>query len=379
LGSRWILHGRSVAALAICGLVLTILLSACGGSATATPAPAATVAGAAATKPATTTAATTAPSAATTAPSAATTAPGASAAATAPSTTGSATKAASSPVTSGTVAPAGSAVAGAQPKGPAACADGSIVALGSTALQPLVEAAAKAYTTKCPTAKISVQGGGSGTGLTQVLQGGATIGDSDIFAEEATGVDPKQIVDHQAVVQGFAMAANSSVTATSLTQDQVVSIWTGKVTNWKDVGGNDQKITIVNRPLSSGTRATFKKYALNGATEAQGLALTEDSTGAVAKAIGDTPGAVGYLGLAYFLTNKDLKQLMFNGKAPTIANISDNSYPIWSYGHMYTKGEATGLAKAFIDYILSDDIQTTLVPQLGYIPATQVKAKHPPT
>jgi len=373
LGSRWILQGRSVAALAMCGLVLTILLSACGGSATATPAPAATAAGAAATKPATTTA----PSAATTAPSAA---------ATAPSTTGSATKAASSPVTSGTVAPAGSAaapagsaVAGAQPKGPAACADGSIVALGSTALQPLVEAAAKAYTTKCPTAKINVQGGGSGTGLTQVLQGGATIGDSDIFAEEATGVDPKQIVDHQAVVQGFAIAANPSVKVDSLTQDQVASIWTGKVTNWKDVGGNDQKITIVNRPLSSGTRATFKKYALNGATEAQGLALTEDSTGAVAKAIGDTPGAVGYLGLAYFLTNKDLKQLMFNGKAPTVANISDNSYPIWSYGHMYTKGEATGLAKAFIDYILSDDIQTTLVPQLGYIPATQVKAKHTPT
>lgn len=340
MGSRWILQGQSVAAMAICGLVLTVLLSACGGSATATPIPAAT---------------------------------------TAPSTTGGATTAASSPTTSGTVAAAGSAVAsGAQPKGPPSCANGSIVALGSTALQPLVEAAAKAYMTKCPTAKINVQGGGSGTGLTQVLQGGATIGDSDIFAEEATGVDPKQIMDHQAVVQGFAMAANPSVMVNSLTQDQVVSIWTGKVTNWKDVGGNDQKITILNRPLSSGTRATFKKYALNGATEAQGLALTEDSTGAVAKAIGDTPGAIGYLSLAYFLTNKDLKQLMFNGKAPTITNISDNSYPIWSYGHMYTKGEATGLAKAFIDYIFSDDIQTTLVPQLGYIPATQVKAKHTP-
>ncbi|MCA1723829.1 MAG: phosphate ABC transporter substrate-binding protein PstS family protein [Thermomicrobia bacterium] len=265
-----------------------------------------------------------------------------------------------------------------EPKGPATCMDSSIVALGSTALQPLVEAAAKAYMTKCPAAKINVQGGGSGTGLTQVLQGGATIGDSDIFAEQASGVDAKQIVDHQAVVQGFAIAANPSVKVTSLTADQVLSIWTGKVTNWKDVGGNDQKITIINRPTSSGTRATFKKYALKGATEAQGVALTEDSTGAVAKAINDTPGAIGYLGLAYFLTNKDLKQIQYNGKAPTVANISDDSYPIWSYGHMYTKGEATGLAKAFIDYILSDDIQTTLVPQLGYIPATQVKAKHTP-
>ena len=347
MGSRWILHRRSAAAMALCGLILIALLNACGGSATATPAPAATAAGAAAT--------------------------------TAPGTTGSATTAASSPATSGTVAAAGSAVAGAQPKGPAGCVDGSIVALGSTALQPLIEAAAKAYTTKCPNAKINVQGGGSGTGLTQVLQGGAAIGDSDIFAEEANGVDAKQIVDHQAVVQGFAMAANPSVKVDSLTQDQVISIWTGKTTNWKDVGGNDQKITIINRPASSGTRATFKKYALKGAAEAQGVALTEDSTGAVAKAINDTPGAVGYLGLAYFVTNKDLKQLQFNGKAPSVANISDDSYPIWSYGHMYTKGEASGLAKAFIDYILSDDIQATLVPQLGYIPATQVKAKHTPS
>jgi phosphate transport system substrate-binding protein len=347
---RWISQGRSLAALTMCGLLLTMILSACGGSATATPAPAAT---------------------------AATTAPGA--ATTAPSTTGGATTAASSATTAGTAAPASSAVSGAQPKGPASCAAGSIVALGSTALQPLVEAAAKAYTTKCPNAKINVQGGGSGTGLTQVLQGGATIGDSDIFAEEANGVDAKQIMDHQVVVQGFAIAANPSVKVDSLTQDQVLSIWTGKVTNWKDVGGNDQKITIINRPASSGTRATFKKYALKGAAEAQGVALTEDSTGAVAKAINDTPGAVGYLGLAYFLTNKDLKQIMFNGKGPMVANISDDSYPIWSYGHMYTKGEASGLAKAFIDYVLSDDIQTTLVPQLGYIPATQVKAKHTPS
>lgn len=366
-------------ALTTIGLLLAMVLTACGGSATATPAGAAataTKAPAAAGTTAPSAAATTAPSAAaTTAPSAAaTTAPAASAPA------ASASKApAASAVTTGTVTAAGSAVAGAQPKGPATCADGSIVALGSTALQPLVEAAAKAYTTKCPNAKINVQGGGSGTGLTQVFQGGATIGDSDIFAEEAQGIDPKVVVDHQVVVQGFAMAANPGVKVDSLTQDQVISIWTGKVTNWKDVGGNDQKITIINRPTSSGTRATFKKYALKGASEAQGLALTEDSTGAVAKAINDTPGAVGYLGLAYFLTNKDLKLIKFNGKDPVVANISDDSYPVWSYGHMYTKGEASGLAKGFIDYILSDDIQTTLVPQLGYIPATQVKAKHTPS
>ncbi len=362
--ARWSRFARPSAAVATVGLLLVVILTACGGSsATATTAPAATAARS-------TTAATTT--------GAATSAPAATAAATsAPSST-----TAASPVASGTTA-AGSAATGTtaarpQPKGPSTCVDGSITALGSTAIQPLAEAAAKAYTTKCPNAKINVQGGGSGTGLTQVSQGGATIGDSDIFAEEGSGIDAKALVDHRIAVQGFAMAANPNVKVDSLTKDQVIAIFTGKTTNWKEVGGPDQKIVVINRPASSGTRATFKKYALGGQSEAQGVALTEDSSGAVAKAILDTPGAIGYLGLAYFITNKDLKTIKYNGKEPSVANIADDSYPIWSYAHMYTKGEATGLAQAFIDYILSDDVQTTLIPQLGYIPASQVTAKHTP-
>jgi phosphate transport system substrate-binding protein len=365
--ARWSRFARQSGAVATVGLLFVLMLTACGGgSATATTAPAATATKAAAASPATgaTTAPTTGAAASSSAPTAAT-----AAATAAPSGT-----TAASAAVSGTTP----AATGGQPKGPASCTDGSIIALGSTAIQPLAEAAAKAYTTKCPNGKINVQGGGSGTGLTQVSGGGATIGDSDIFAEEGSGIDAKALVDHQVAVQGFAMAANPSVKVDTLTKDQVVAIFTGKTTNWKDVGGPDQKIVVINRPASSGTRATFKKYALGGQSEAQGVALTEDSSGAVSKAINDTPGAIGYLGLAYFLTNKDLKIIKFNGKDPSVANISDDSYPIWSYAHMYTKGEATGLAKAFLDYMVSDDIQTTLIPQLGYIPANQVKAKHTP-
>jgi phosphate transport system substrate-binding protein len=351
------------------GLLLVLILTACGGSsATATTAPAPTATRAAAASPAAATTGGTAPTAAATSAPASTTAAS-------PATSG--TAAAGSATARGTVA-AGTQAAGGQPQGPSTCTDGSIVDLGSTAIQPLAEAAAKVYTTKCTNAKVNVQGGGSGTGLTQVSQGGANIGNSDIFAEEGSGIDAKALSDHQIAVQGFAMAANPNVKVDSLTQDQVIAIFTGKSTNWKDVGGPDQKIVVINRPASSGTRATFKKYALNGQSEAQGIALTEDSSGAVSKAINDTPGAIGYLGLAYFLANKDLKIINFNGKAPTVENISNDSYPIWSYAHMYTKGEATGLAKAFIDYMLTDDIQTTLIPQLGYIPQSQVKAKHTP-
>jgi phosphate transport system substrate-binding protein len=362
--ARWSRFARPSGAVATVGLLFVLVLTACGGSsATATTASAATTTKAAAASPAAAS-----PAAAT---AAATAAPSGTTAASA--VVSGTTPAGSAP--SGTTA----AATGGQPKGPATCTDGSIIALGSTAIQPLAEAAAKAYTTKCPNGKINVQGGGSGTGLTQVSGGGATIGDSDIFAEEGSGIDAKSLVDHQVAVQAFAMAANPSVKVDTLTKDQVVAIFTGKTTNWKDVGGPDQKIVVINRPASSGTRATFKKYALGGQSEAQGVALTEDSSGAVSKAINDTPGAIGYLGLAYFLTNKDLKVIKFNGKDPSVANISDDSYPIWSYAHMYTKGEATGLAKAFLDYMVSDDIQTTLIPQLGYIPANQIKAKHTPS
>ena len=142
---------------------------------------------------------------------------------------------------------------------------GNITVVGSTAMQPLVEQAANQYMAKNSNVKIVVQGGGSGTGLTQVSQGAANIGNSDIFAEEKSGVDAGQLVDHQICVVGMAAVANPAINIDNLTKQQLVDIFTGKVTNWKDVGGIDQKIVLVNRPKASGTRATFKKYALGGA------------------------------------------------------------------------------------------------------------------
>jgi phosphate transport system substrate-binding protein len=143
-------------------------------------------------------------------------------------------------------------------------------------------------------------------------------------------------------------------------------IFTGKVTNWKDVGGSDQNITIINRPTSSGTRATFKKYALDGKEEAQGLALTEDSSGAVAKAVADTPGSISYLALSFVNSNNTVKALQLDGVDPTNNNIINGTYPIWSYEHMYTRGDPQGLTKAFLDYMMSDAVKP-LIQQLGYI------------
>lgn len=252
-----------------------------------------------------------------------------------------------------------------------ACVSGSITALGSTALQPLVDAAAKAYQKDCSGATINVQGGGSGTGLSQVLGGGAQIGDSDIFAsEKLSASDAATLVDHQVVKQGWVMVVSKDVTGvTNLTTSQAKDIWTGKITNWSAVGGPNEPIVLILRPASSGTRATFKKIVLGGANEAAGQALTQDSNGAVATAVGNTPGSTSVIGFAYFQQNKStLTGLQLDGVDATVANMLSGTYKLSAFGHMYTKGPATGLAAAFIAFMYSSDVQQGIEPGLFFAP-----------
>jgi phosphate transport system substrate-binding protein len=167
-------------------------------------------------------------------------------------------------------------------------------------------------------------------------------------------------------VVGFTTVVNPNVTVDNLTTQQLQQIFTGKITNWSAVGGSNLPITIINRPTTSGTRATFKEYALGGLEEAQGIALTEDSSGAVAKAVSGTPGSISYLALSFASSNNTVKMVSLNGVAPTNANIISGQYPIWSYEHMYTKGDPQGMTKAFIDYMMSPAV-APLIQQLGYI------------
>src|SRR6476469_6480780 len=207
-----------------------------------------------------------------------------------PSPSSAPASAAPPPSTAAESAPASAGASQAAAGGGApVCETGSITAAGSTALQPLVDKAGKDYVAACPAAQIQVQGGGSGTGLTQVSQGAVQIGNSDVTAESKniTG-----LTDHIVAKQGWIMVVNPDVTnVKGLTSQQATDIWTGKTTNWKDVGGPDEPIVLILRPESSGTRATFKKIVLGGATEATGQALTEDSNGAVVTAVAGTPGS----------------------------------------------------------------------------------------
>ncbi|AGK97296.1 phosphate ABC transporter substrate-binding protein [Clostridium pasteurianum] len=251
---------------------------------------------------------------------------------------------------------------------------GSITLSGSTALQPLAEKAVDGFKAKNPDATVNVQGGGSGTGLTQVSQGAVDIGNSDIFAEEKDANLAKGLVDHKVCVIGFAVVTSKDVDVTDLTKAQIQDIFTGKVTNWNQVGGKNLPINVVHRTSGSGTRATFTKTVLDGTKENDSVGTTQDSNGAVQTAMSKTSGSISYLALSYLTdaVKNDIKEVKVAGVDPTAANITSGKYPFWSYEHMYTKGEATGVAKAFIDYISSNK---ALIEKTGYIASSDMKVK----
>lgn len=257
----------------------------------------------------------------------------------------------------------------------AAEVSGSIAVSGSTALQPLVQQAAEDFMGKNPKARIVVTGGGSGTGLSQVVQGQVNIGNSDVFAEEKQGIDASKLKDHRVCVVGFAIVVNPETAVDTLTKEQVIGIFSGNIGNWKEVGGLDTPIVVVNRPESSGTRATFNKYAMDGAEEGE-AGITEDSSGAIKKIIAETPGTISYLALSY--VDDSVKALKYDGVEPTEENITSGDYPVWSYEHMYTLGEPEGLTASFIQHMLGDEVQKNLVPKLGYISITGMKVSRNP-
>lgn len=246
-----------------------------------------------------------------------------------------------------------------------------ILAVGSTALQPLVEAAGESFSADNPNYTITVQGGGSGTGLSQVEAGAVTIGNSDVFADEKDGVDASKLADHKVAVVGMAPVVNKDAGVTDLSQQDLIDIFTGKVKNWSELGGADQEISVINRASGSGTRATFEKWGLDGAETIQ--TQEQDSSGTVRKIVAETPGAISYLALSYL--DDSIQALSLDGVEATPENIADNKWPIWSYEHMYTNGEPDANVKAFLDYIMTDDVQQGIVIELGYLPITDMKVE----
>jgi len=249
----------------------------------------------------------------------------------------------------------------------------TVRASGSSALQPLVNAAKEKYETTHPGASIEVSAGGSKKGLADVAAGASHVGNSDIFA----AADQKDLVDHKVAVVGFAAMANKGPfdeKVSALTKEQLAKIFSGEIKDWKDVGGTAQPIVVINRAAGSGTRAVFGSLVLGGDKFVE--SQTEDNSGALVTKLKQTKGAISYLALSF--ADSDLITIALKtptgNVVPATDTIESGAYPVWSYEHMYTKGEATGGAKDFIDYVQSAPFQNDILPTVkGFIPVTAMK------
>jgi len=250
---------------------------------------------------------------------------------------------------------------------------GTVRASGSSALQPLVNAAKEQFEARNKGISVEVSAGGSRKGLADVAAGAVQIGDSDIFAPDDLKA---QLVDHKIAAVGFAAMANKGVgeKVAALSLEDLGRVFSGAVTNWKEVGGDPLPVVVINRAPGSGTRAVFGNIVLGGDRFVE--SQTEDNSGALVAKLKQTRGAISYLALSF--ADPDLRVLSLRTDAgvvePTSANIASGAYPIWSYEHMYTKGQPTPAARAFLDYMTGADFQEHALPAVkGFIPITQMK------
>ena len=255
-----------------------------------------------------------------------------------------------------------------------------ITVVGSSAMQLLAEQAGNDYRLSHPDSNIVVQGGGSGTGLSQVQAGAVEIGnrreaihhamsliktgDFVVVAETQKGIDAKKLQNHLVAVVGIVPIVNKSAGVSNLSKQQLSDIFTGKITNWKQVGGKNQTITVINRSKGSGTRGTFEGLVLNGKKPIQ--AQEQDSNGTVRKIVSSTPGTISYISFPY-ANDENIQKLSIDGIKPTNKNVETNRWHLWSYEHIYTKGKPNKNVQKFIDYMLGSKVQNDLVPKLGYI------------
>jgi len=241
----------------------------------------------------------------------------------------------------------------------------TIQVAGSTSVQPVAEKLAQAYMEKNPNVKINVQGGGSSVGITSAQQGQADIGMS---SKELKDDEKAGLKEYLIGKDGIVIAVNTANSVSDLTTDQVKDIFSGKITNWKEVGGSDAKINVITREDGSGTRKAFEEIVMGKDTKIIKEAVVQSSTEAVAQAVKGDPNAIGYISLASL--SSDVKALKINGVAPSEQTVADGSYKIQRPFLFLTKGEPTGAVKGFIDFCLSPEGQN-IVKSEKVVPATQ--------
>ncbi|MDI9633638.1 MAG: phosphate ABC transporter substrate-binding protein [Methanolinea sp.] len=254
---------------------------------------------------------------------------------------------------------------------PTAPARQSISLSGSTTVLPVAQAAADAYMNARKDVEIMVTGGGSSVGIQAAGEGTADIGMSsrDLKAEEKTRYP--DLVSTVIGNDGIAVIVHPSNTVGPLTLAQVKGIYRGNYTNWKELGGPDLPIVVVGRDSASGTREFFHEKVMHK-EDFVSTQLEKNSNGAVKQTVAQTPGAIGYVGLGYLDEAVKGVPIVVDGVPvePTIQNVLDKKYPIARPLLLVTKGEPKGLARDFIQFLLSAEGQAILKKE-GFVPLVQ--------
>ena len=236
---------------------------------------------------------------------------------------------------------------------------------GSTTVEPIASRAAEVYMEKHPDVKVTVQGGGSGTGIKMVGEGTVDIGNASRKIKDKEKDLYPDLVGTIIAYDGIAIVVHPSNPVENLTKQQLQDIYAGKITNWKEIGGEDREIVVVTRAEGSGTRDTFIELVMNkGKVEETSSALQKPSNGAVKATVAGNESAIGYIGLGYI--DSSVKVMKIDGVTPSSTTVKDGTYLLSRALYMYTKGTPSGVAKDFINFILSDEGQN-IVEEVGFI------------
>ncbi len=262
----------------------------------------------------------------------------------------------------------------------AARQDNSLQVKGSDTMVNLGQAWAEKYMETNPEEFIAVTGGGSGTGIASLLSGTCDIAMSsreikqkEIDQAKLKGIDPREI---KVALDGIAVVVNPKNPIEKLTLDQLAAIFSGKINNWKELGGKDEKIVLLSREVNSGTHVYFKEHVLrkndpNSKEEFSPKALMLSSSQAIADEVAGNSSAIGYYGMGYICAKQKPVAIAKDEKSayiePAIDNVVKNIYPISRPLFIYTNGEPQGLVKKFIDFALSAEGQK-IVLETDFVP-----------
>jgi len=240
---------------------------------------------------------------------------------------------------------------------------GTLDIAGGTAHIPVMKQAAQNIMKTYPNIRVTVAGGGSGVGVKQAGEGLVHIGNTGRPLKE-NEIAQFGLKTFPFAIDGVAAAVNPANPVRKLTSSQISDIYAGKITDWKQLGGNAGKINVFGREDGSGTRETFTDKALGKIELAPGVNVV-GSNGAMKTAIAQDKRAIGYVGIGHL--DESIAGITIDGVKPTQENAADGSYKITRSLFMNTKGTPSGLTAAFIDYIYSED-GTKIIRASGYIP-----------